>query len=332
MASACFGPSLADDGVFVASQVESLKVVTPAGQVLVIDGSRGNLLNVFRMSLGMLGVIFEVTLRVRPIRQFVVRQSKMDIATFGRSATLLIEQDVGLKFFMMPFRDRVYSELRRRDAPVKKVRGLNWRVKDLGESTVLPAICGKLARIVPIPSVRYSLVDGITDMGQSLLARTAAEGGDAAIEQRSRSGRFAAPPLSYSTWCFPVDNIPMLLAGYTDFAAQYYRRNKFRCDMPLLGFKVGQDTSSILSPSFDGPMIALRAVSHPHPMWDDFVMDFAEFAQRWGGIPLFSQSRCAEVAYATTAFGSRLEFFRKIRRQLDPDERLLNPFLAQYFR
>jgi FAD/FMN-containing dehydrogenase len=86
-----------------------------------------------------------------------------------------------------------------------------------------------------------------------------------------------------------------------------------------------------LSPSFDETLIALQTISTQSRGWEDFVIDLAEFAENWGGIPLFSQSRALRAGYAPQIYSSRLEFFRKIRRQLDPENRLLNPYLAQNF-
>ena len=102
--------------------------------------------------------------------------------------------------------------------------------------------------------------------------------------------------------------------------------------MPVVGFRLPQDQGSLLSPSFDAPMIALRVVTSPHPQWEDYAMDYAMFAQRWGGVPLLNQSRCAEQGQVAIAFGSRLDFFRRIRRQLDGEDRMVNPYLAQYVR
>jgi FAD/FMN-containing dehydrogenase len=100
--------------------------------------------------------------------------------------------------------------------------------------------------------------------------------------------------------------------------------------MPVVGFRLPTDRSALLSPCFDRPVFALRFVSSPHPMWEDFVMELADFAQKWGGAPLLNQSRSAEPEATSIALGSRLDFFRKIRRRMDPDGRLLNPFLSQY--
>jgi hypothetical protein len=39
----------------------------------------------------------------------------------------------------------------------------------------------------------------------------------------------------------------------------------------------------------------------------------------------------ADADYARQAYGARLDCFRKLRRQLDPEDRLMTPFMAQYF-
>ncbi|MEN7343606.1 MAG: FAD-binding oxidoreductase [Pseudomonadota bacterium] len=333
VASGCFGPSHNGANAFFASQVAALKVVTPTGKLLAVDDSQGNLLRILRLSMGVLGIIVEVTFRIRPIQTFTLKQRKMDIDTFSRAVHALGEQRIGIKFFYLPFKDTLYTELRRAAQQEQPVRSLAWHVKDWGESAVLPSMCSKLSRIVPIASIRYGLVDGLHGLGHSMLTNTLTESGSSAVEFRSQtSGRFVAPPLQYSSWCFPVDNIDLLLGAYRAFAQEYYRKNKFRCDMPLVGVRLPADQSGLLSPCFEQPMFALRVISNPHTMWEDFAMDFAEFAQRWGGVPLFNQSRCAEPVYANAAFGTRLDFFRKIRRQMDPDDRMLNPFLAQYLR
>ncbi len=332
IAGGCFGAAHDGTTAFIASQVLSMRVVMPDGRLMDVTEDKQNLLNIFRLSLGALGIIYDVTFRIRAAEKFVLKQRKMDVETFGRAATALASQKIGLKFFYLPFKNRVYTELRRAQTEDKPVRQLPWKIKDLGETTVLPAICGKLGRIVPIASIRYSLVDGLHDLGHSVLTNTLTAEGSSAAENQSASGRFAGPPLEYTTWCFPVENIGMLLEAYKSFATDYYKNTKFRCDMPVVGFRLPPDQSALLSPCFDAPMFALRFVSNSHPMWEDFVMDLAEFAQRWSGVPLLNQTRCAEQRQTTMAFGTRLDFFKKIRRQMDPDGRMMNPYLAQYLR
>ena len=47
-----------------------MRVITPGGKPIEVRNDQKNLLHAFRLSYGMLGVIYEVTLNVRPIKVF----------------------------------------------------------------------------------------------------------------------------------------------------------------------------------------------------------------------------------------------------------------------
>jgi len=94
---------------------------------------------------------------------------------------------------------------------------------------------------------------------------------------------------------------------------------------------VATDNSALLSPSFDEPLIALQTLSTQGRGWDNFVLDLSDFAESWGGTPIFNQTLATRSEYVSQTYSGRMEFFRKIRRQLDPLNRLLNPYLARYF-
>ena len=122
----------------------------------------------------------------------------------------------------------------------------------------------------------------------------------------------------------------MIAKAYRDFCIEIYERTGYRCDMPAVGYRLCHDTTSLLSPSFDESMIAITTASTQPEGWDDFVIDLAEFAEKWGGTPLISQSRALRASHVIQAYNKRLDFFRRMRRQLDPEKRFLNPFLAQF--
>jgi FAD/FMN-containing dehydrogenase len=134
-----------------------------------------------------------------------------------------------------------------------------------------------------------------------------------------------------STWCFPASDFSVVIKAYREFCRNTLEDSGYRTDLPAAGFRIGNDTSALLSPSFDEPLIALQVSSTQEKGWEDYVIDFAQFAENWGGTPLFNQSRSMRAEYGHQVYGNRLELFRKIRQQLDPQGRLLNPFLAQYF-
>ncbi len=330
VAAPCFGPSIGAGGTYLASSVISMKVIRADGHLLKIDASQKNLLGAFRTSLGVLGVIYEVTLRVRPIRTFKVSHRRVTIDKFSTVVDALANADVGFKFYLMPYRDRVYLDLRRYESDPGNTYNAPWKLKDWGESTVLPHIFKSLNRVVPIQSVRYKLIDTISEATQGLVNSRLVAAGSNATSQSNPGARRSSRRCYYSSWCFPAANFSMVVKAYRDFCETTYATSDYRCDMPAVGYRLNHDATSLLSPSFDESMIALTSASTQPKGWDDFVIDLAEFAEKWGGIPLISQSRALRAEHVIQTYSKRLDFFRRMRRKLDADNRLLNPFLAQF--
>ena len=325
----CFGPGIGSTGGYFSSHVIAMKIIRPDGQPFRVEAQKKNLLRAFRTSFGTLGVIYEATMRVLPIRTFTVSHRRVSIEKFASAVDALANGDIGFKFYLMPYRDRVYLDLRRYDADPGNTYRAPWRLKDWGESTVLPHVFKSLNRVVPIQSVRYKLIDSISEATQGLVnSRLVSTGTNAA--SLSNNFRKGGRRCYYSSWCFPAANFSMVVKAYRDFCESMYASSQYRCDLPAVGFRLCRDTTSLLSPSFDESMIAITTASTQPKGWDDFVIDLAEFAEKWGGTPLISQSRALRAEHVIQTYSKRLDFFRRLRRQLDPENRLLSPFLAQF--
>ncbi len=331
VASPCMGPGIGSNASMLSTQVISLKAITPNGKLMKVGNTQRHLLSAFRLSYGMLGVIYEVTLRIRPITTFTASHRSMDIDTFAHVVDRLASGDVGLKFYLMPYRNYVYLDLRHYDAGNGNAYAAPWKIKDWGESTVLPNVFKSLHRVLPIPSVRYQLMDSICATTHGLVnSRLVRNGNNVTAGGRHR--RRKPSNLLYSTWCFPASDFSVVVKAYAKFCRETFAHTAYRCDLPALGYRVARDNSALLSPSFDEPLIALQTISTQKRGWEDFALDLSEFAENWGGIPLFNQTVSTRDAYVSHTYGGRMEFFKKIRRQLDPENRLLNPYLARYFK
>jgi len=332
VAGTCIGPAFGEDGGLFASQVRSIRVVAPNGKPIKIRKDQNNLLNAFRLSFGMLGVIYEITLNVRPIRPFAVKHRRCSFGQFAGIAELLSGVDVGLKFYLLPFRDRVYLDLRRHSRDPGAAHQIPWKIKDWGESTVLPHVFKSINRFVPGAAVRDRLIDEVSQVTHGLVNnRLVSTGSNSTAQICSAIESDISDQLHYSTWFFPAAEFAIVVQAYREFCIQTRKRSQYRCDMPTVGFRVGRDRSAMLSPSFDEPMIALRAISTQSEGWENFAIDFGDFARHWGGIPTFNQTRDIPADYPRQVFGSRLVFFKKIRKQMDPEDRMMNVFLSQYF-
>jgi len=331
IASPCMGAGIGGRASMLSTQVVSMKAVLASGKAMSIANTQRHLLSAFRLSYGMLGVIYEVTMRVRPISTFTASHRSMDIDMFAQVSDRLSKGNIGLKFYLMPYKNHVYLDLRHYDTNAGSTYNAPWKIKDWGESTVLPNVFKSLSRVMPIPSVRYQLIDSISATTHGLLNSKLVRNGNN-VTAGGRHRRRKPSNLLYATWCFPASDFSVVVKAYARFCRETFARTAYRCDLPAVGYRVAQDNSALLSPSFDEPQIALQTISTQKRGWDDFILYLSEFAENWGGTPLFNQTPSTRDAYVSQTYSGRMEFFKKIRRQLDPEDRLLNPYLARYFK
>ena len=329
IAAPCLGPSIGTEPGSLASSVTRIKMITGMGKALTVDAAKPNLLGAVRSSYGVFGVIVEATLKVQPQTNFTASHRKLSIDDFCKNVDRISNAPVGFRFALMPHRDRVYLDLRRYAVDAGDTWNMPWKIKDWGESTVLPQVCKSLNRLLPIQSVRYRVIDTMSQATQGIVnSRFVRTGNNGTMQGRTAS---SIRRILYSTWCFPAAHFSLVARAYRDFCQSIYERSGYRCDVPAIGYRIARDDTNLLSPSHGEAMIALQTTSTQTAGWEDFVIDLADFAENLAGVPIFSQTRALRADYARQVYGDRLAFFRRLRRQLDPENRLLSPFMAQYF-
>lgn len=332
VASAGLEAGLGDNLSQFAGHVVALKAISPLGKKFEIGANNRNLLGAMRLSYGLLGVLYEITLRVRPIQGFEVETIKLELTDFAKLTSRFAALAAGIKVYMLPFRDRVYVELRRSsESKGKTGKKFAWRLKDWACYQALPDALRSLGRVVPIRRLRYPLIDSLSAATQALMNNAMLASGSNATEQ---SGRFRAlgakSRFQYCTWAFPLSEFATIALDYRNFCHEHYERTGFRCDMPSVGFRLARDRSAVLSPAFDDTLFTISPLCTQSDGWDDFVFEFAEFAEARRGVPFFNQTRHASASAVAERYGKRLEFFRDVRQRIDPHDRMLNSFFAPY--
>ncbi len=323
--------SMAGDVGQFASHVLQLKVLSPNGKKFVVSEKTKSLLALMRLSYGLLGVVYEITLRVRPVQGFAVQTAKVSFKDFGKLGPKLLSATAGVKLYLLPFRDRIYLELRRPAADADPGRKFAWRLKDWAVYSALPEAARSIGMAVPIRQIRYPLIDSLSEVAQRLVNNALVRSGSNSVEQSGRYRTLGSKSrFTYTTWAFPAGEFANTALAYKLFCKEYYARTGFRCDMPAVGFRLNRDRSALLSPSFDTPMFTISPLSTQVDGWDDFVLDFADFAARNRGVPFFNQTRNASPETVAQRFGTRLAFFNKVRRELDPHDRLVNSYFQAY--
>jgi hypothetical protein len=322
--------SIAGDVSQFAGHATQLKVIGPQGKRFVVTENTKSLLALMRLSYGLLGVVYEITLRVRPVQGFSVRTSKVSFKDFAKLGPRLGGAAAGVKLHLLPFSDAVFFELRERAAAGDKKSSYAWRLKDWAVHSALPTVVHSLARAIPVGTLRYPIIDKLSAATQSLSGLKSMQAGSNAAEQSGRYRALGAEHFTHCTWAFPIAEISNVVLAYKLFCKEHYTRTGYRCDLPAVGFRLGRDRTALLSPSFEGAVLALTSLSTQDAGWDDFMLDLAEFAASRGGIPMLNQTRNASPEQLAKCYGTRLKFFNKVRQELDPHDRLLNQFFATY--
>jgi len=109
----------------------------------------------------------------------------------------------------------------------------------------------------------------------------------------------------------------------------HFKKTGFRCDLPADVWRMNHDQQVLLSPSFTGPVFALNLRSTSQDGWDDFLIEFAELAARYQGIPVFNLTKGTKPGYANQVYGEQLRRFRDMRQKLDRQNRFFNQYFAE---
>ncbi len=70
---------------------------------------------------------------------------------------------------------------------------------------------------------------------------------------------------TFSLSAFPEATYAAVLADYFAFCKQYYAQQGYRTNMLNVGYWIAQDQSSLLSYSYDGPVMTIDPVSTGNP-------------------------------------------------------------------
>jgi hypothetical protein len=313
----------------LAASVCGIRLVTPRGRVLDFDDSKPEMMQLLRQSFGLMGVVQAITFRIRPQSRYTVRHGKMGFAELAKLVPELAGTASGVKIYLLPFRDRVFIELKETDSPARRPRASLWRMQDWLANSLLPDLVGLFHRI-PGQRLRDPLIDGFSEATQVLINTRLVDAGSNAVAQTGKFRRVGdAARIRSCSWIFPAQDFPSALYSYREYCRRYYKTSGFRCNLPAVVRRLPQDQSSLLSPSFAGPAFALSLRTTLTPGWENFLIDFAGIATRFGGIPVFNQTPGFSPEHAAKAYGPRLERFRILRAQMDPQDRMLNQFFGE---
>ncbi len=130
---------------------------------------------------------------------------------------------------------------------------------------------------------------------------------------------------TYSLWAFPQADFAKVLGEYFSFCKAYYKQHRYRGNVVNGASRLHQDRGSLFSVSYAGPMFTLEPSSSGEQGWDDFLIDFNEFASsHWRYADLQSNARAA-----ARARGEGIRRTRQIIPRAAPAHRSFEPAAQQ---
>ncbi len=334
-ASCCHSKDALDGIEFgqVSSYVTAMKWVTPQGDLAeASDTSDPNQMKLMRSSYGLLGIIYEVTFRIKPIEalHFTYLPRPVEELTQAEVDNLL-DTSEGLICWTVG-RTAVFQQRHKITQPgifgalEAAARRMLWNFTG--------AYFGQLIdRFVTDQTLRDSIQAGTFDLENMLYETLHLAGGitllapDKTIDYRStpQDARYA-----FTFWAFPRAQWLDTYRAYLDWADQYFKTTGFRCNMPLGAYHIRTDSSSLLSYTKDGEVFSIDPIHAPtdEAAWKAFLIAFNDFASQQNGIPLLNQSPFVTQAQVQKAFGDRWQQFSDAVHSIDPTGRLLNGYFA----
>jgi len=318
----------------VASYCVGMKAVQADGSILeVTEASDPELMAAMRSSYGMLGIIYEVTFRVKEIRAMAVEHRVFHVDDFATNLDALVAERRSMMLYLFPFLDKVVVEYRY-DRPGEEVRSGSWQwgVRNYTWKTLWPFVAKTLHYTVPFRRLRFALIDGLNHLTTLVMWRFVRDRNSSPADQIIRYPEMAGyASYTFSIWAFPREEYAEAIKDYYAFCKEYYRLNNFRCDMLNVGYHIAEDRQSLFSYTRRGPALTLDPVATGLPGWEGFLIAYNQWCSNHNGTPLFNQSGSLEPYQVQKAFGAEIRTFLGYRERMDPQERFYTPFFKRLF-
>jgi FAD binding domain/D-arabinono-1,4-lactone oxidase len=334
--AACCHSKDALDGVEfgqVSSYVTEIKWVTPNGQLeKASETDNVDMLRLMRSSYGLAGVLYEVTLRIKPLEaiRFSYLPRPIDELT-EQEVDHIIDSSEGLTCWTVG--KKAHFQMRKRIPKVGLTGPLLAAIRRKFWNDI-EARTGRFIDLhVPTKTLKKLTLDGWFTSAKLVYSTLHLTGGFSLHDPGKivdYGATQASAKYAFTFWAFPRRQWLGNLRAYLEFRDRHFKKYGFRCNMPLGSYFIRKDTSSFLSYSFDHDVFSIDPIHActNRADWERFLQEFNAFAYERNGVPLLNQSPFVDRLQVTAAYGTRWEEFSARIKEMDPDGRMLNPFFA----
>lgn len=318
----------------VGSYVSRVKILTASGEKLIVDDENNpELMQALRSSYGNFGFIYEVTFKTKAKQRLKVWHKVWSLTDFIRNLETIKQTDAALMYYLYPFENKIVVEHRKyMDTPDAAKVNYNkslWKVRNHLWKKTAPNLGRWCEENIPSVKLRYKIIDtfnSVVRIGlENFLKSDITQPGDQTIRYPDVADKSR---YTFSLWAFPESRYHEVLPAYFKFCQDYFKSTGYRTNLLNVGYRISKDQKSLFSYSYDENVMTVDPVSTSNPGWRQFLTDYNKFCSSLGGFPMFNQTWGVTKEQAEKAFGERLEKFKSIRKQIDPNNRFLNHYFA----
>lgn len=297
----------------LATQVAGLTIVTASGEVLECsDEQHSDIFKAAQVSLGVLGVLAAVTLRVVPAKRlhFQARREPLEhcLANLDRYKA----ENSHFEFFWFPYGKWVQAKLlNETEAPAKGSNLWGTFNKVVMENGVFWAL-SEMSRLAP------PLAPGISRLSGW---------GISAVDETDYSHRLFATPRAVRfqemEYNIPAEHFPAVIAE----VRECIERNRFRVNFPIeCRFVRGDDIW--LSPAYQRDSAYVAVHMYRGMEYERYFHAIEDIYQRYQGRPHWGKLHTRTAAQLAALY-PRWDDFLRVRAALDPRGMFLNDYLRR---
>jgi len=315
----------------VNSYITRIRMVLPSGDLLEVSDAQTELMQKVRSSYGTFGIVYEATFRIRKLVPMAVSHETFSLEDFTAKLPKLKARGQSMMFYIFPFDNLITVEFRHYNPKAKgEPNRVAWPLRNYMWANAGPLFCSQVERDIENKDIRYGIINNFCAIWRFKLENLVTGDNTVATDQIIRYPTVAdASRYTFSLSAFPEASYGTVLSAYFAFCKEYFQQKGYRTNMLNVGYWIAQDQGSLLSYSYDGPVMTIDPVSTGNPGWPEFMDAYNQFCAAHGGIPLFNQTDQITPAQVQAALGERLTTFAAARKTYDPGGRLLNTYFRQ---
>jgi len=312
----------------VGSYVTSVKMVLPTGDLLTVTEEQTDLMQKIRSSYGTFGIVYEVTYKIRQLLPMHVHHKTYHLQDFLNNLPQLKEAGYSMMYYLFPFQDLITVEFRKYNpGATGEPNRTAWPLRNYIWGTSGPKLGHDIEQDVPTKAIRYGILDGFNAMWRFKLENIVNSDYTIPSDQIIRYPQVSNDSrYTFSLFAFAEEEFPKAITEFFQLCKDYYAQHGYRSNLLYVGYRIAQDQNSLLSYSYDGPVMTIDPVSTGNTGWKDFLAVYNQFCIERNGKPLLNQTFGVTPEIAQKAFGLKLAIFEETRKQYDPTDRLLNDY------